>query len=389
MAYTRYARITGWGMYAPPKLLTNFDLEKMVNTSNEWILERTGIRERHIAAPEETVSTMSVQASKKALEIAGLDPQELELIIIATSSPDYHVPAAASLVQDKLGARRAAAFDLRAGCTGFIYALATATQFIATGTYRNALVVGAEIISKFIDWEDRSTCVLFGDGAGAVVLQASEFPTGPMAFVLGSDGSQAEALIAYGGGSRYPFSQEVLDKKLHYLRMNGRQVFKFATRTMAQALREVITASGLSLADIDLIIPHQANVRIIQVAAKELGIPMEKFYINLDRYGNTSAASIPIALAEALDRGLVKDGDHVALVGFGAGLTWGATVVRWGVPEAIPFFAIEPAKAFSLIRRAKQAASTAAGYLMLPLYTIREKRPTLKKLPLPWLRRKQ
>ncbi|HDN79157.1 MAG: 3-oxoacyl-ACP synthase [Chloroflexi bacterium] len=384
MGNFKYARITGWGMYAPKRVLTNFDLEKMVDTSNEWILERTGIKERHIASPEETVSTMSVEASKEALERAGLSPQELELIIIATSSPDYHLPAAANLVQDMLGAPYAAAFDLRAGCTGFIYALAVASQFIVAGTYRNALVVGAEIITKFIDWEDRSTCVLFGDGAGAVVLQASDFPTGPMSFVLGSDGSQAEALIVYGGGSKYPFSQEVLDKKLHYLRMNGRQVFKFATRAMAQAIREVVASSGLLLDEIDLIIPHQANVRIIQVAAKELGIPMEKFYINLERYGNTSAASVPIALCEALERGLIKDGDNIVLVGFGAGLTWGATLVRWGVPEAIPFFVVEPAKAFSLVRKAKEAAADVASYLMLPFYTIKDWGRSIKA---PWRRK--
>ena len=367
----KYARITGWGKYAPAKVLTNFDLEKMVETSNEWILERTGIRERRIAAPEETVATMSVEASREALNRAGLSPKDLDLIILATSSPDYHLPAAASLVQDMLGAENVPAFDLRAGCTGFLYALATATQFIATGTYRNILVIGAEIISKFIDWTDRNTCVLFGDAAGAVVLQPSDYPTGVLSFLLGSDGSQADALIAYGGGSKYPFSQEVLDRRMHYIRMDGPRVFKFAVRTMVQSVREIMASANLLPDEISLIIPHQANIRIIQAAAKELGFPMEKFYINLDRYGNTSAASIPVALCEAIEEGRVKDGDNIILVSFGAGLTWGACAVKWGVAEAIPFFVVEPARALSWVRKVQEAAISLGGNLLLPLYTIK------------------
>ncbi len=367
----KYARITGWGKYAPARVLTNFDLEKMVETSNEWILERTGIRERRIAAPEETVATMSVEASKEALNRAGLSPKDLDLIILATSSPDYHLPAAASLVQDMLGAENVPAFDLRAGCTGFLYALAAATQFIATGTYRNVLVIGAEIISKFIDWTDRNTCVLFGDAAGAVVLQPSDYPTGVLSFLLGSDGSQADALIAYGGGSKYPFSQEVLDRRMHYIRMDGPRVFKFAVRTMVQSVREIMASANLLPDEVSLIIPHQANIRIIQAAARELGLPMEKFYINLDRYGNTSAASIPVALCEAIEEGKVKDGDNIILVSFGAGLTWGACAVRWGVPEAIPFFVVEPARALSWVRRAQEAVSSLSGTLLLPLYTLK------------------
>lgn len=367
----KYAKITGWGKYAPAKVLTNFDLEKMVETSNEWILERTGIRERHIAAPEETVATMSVEASRQALNRAGLSPKDLDLIILATSSPDYHLPAAASLVQDMLGASYVPAFDLRAGCTGFLYALAVATQFIATGTYRNILVIGAEIISKFIDWNDRNTCVLFGDAAGAVVLQPSDYPTGVLSFLLGSDGSQADALIAYGGGSKYPFSQEVLDRRMHYIRMDGPRVFKFAVKTMVQSVREIMASSGLLPDEVSLIIPHQANIRIIQAAAKELGIPMEKFYVNLDRYGNTSAASIPVALCEAIEEGRIKDGDNIILVSFGAGLTWGACTVKWGVAEAIPFFVVEPAKALSWVKKAQVAISSLGGNLLLPLYTIK------------------
>ncbi len=367
----KYAKITGWGKYAPAKVLTNFDLEKMVETSNEWILERTGIRERRIAAPEETVATMSVEASRQALNRAGLSPKDLDLIILATSSPDYHLPAAASLVQDMLGASYVPAFDLRAGCTGFLYALAVATQFIATGTYRNILVIGAEIISKFIDWNDRNTCVLFGDAAGAVVLQPSDYPTGVLSFLLGSDGSQADALIAYGGGSKYPFSQEVLDRRMHYIRMDGPRVFKFAVKTMVQSVREIMASSGLLPDEVSLIIPHQANIRIIQAAAKELGIPMEKFYVNLDRYGNTSAASIPVALCEAIEEGRIKDGDNIILVSFGAGLTWGACTVKWGVAEAIPFFVVEPAKALSWVKKAQVAISSLGGNLLLPLYTIK------------------
>lgn len=367
----KYAKITGWGKYAPAKVLTNFDLEKMVETSNEWILERTGIRERRIAAPEETVATMSVEASRQALNRAGLSPKDLDLIILATSSPDYHLPAAASLVQDMLGASYVPAFDLRAGCTGFLYALAVATQFIATGTYRNILVIGAEIISKFIDWNDRNTCVLFGDAAGAVVLQPSDYPTGVLSFLLGSDGSQADALIAYGGGSKYPFSQEVLDRRMHYIRMDGPRVFKFAVKIMVQSVREIMASSGLLPDEVSLIIPHQANIRIIQAAAKELGIPMEKFYVNLDRYGNTSAASIPVALCEAIEEGRIKDGDNIILVSFGAGLTWGACTVKWGVAEAIPFFVVEPAKALSWVKKAQVAISSLGGNLLLPLYTIK------------------
>lgn len=367
----KYARITGWGKYAPARVLTNFDLEKMVETSNEWILERTGIRERRIAAPEETVATMSVEASKEALNRAGLSPKDLDLIILATSSPDYHLPAAASLVQDMLGASYVPAFDLRAGCTGFLYALVAATQFIATGTYRNILVIGAEIISKFIDWTDRNTCVLFGDAAGAVVLQPSDYPTGVLSFLLGSDGSQADALIAYGGGSKYPFSQEILDRKMHYIRMDGPRVFKFAVRTMVQSVREIMALSGLLPDEVSLIIPHQANIRIIQAAAKELGIPMERFYINLDRYGNTSAASIPVALCEAIEEGRVKDGDNIILVSFGAGLTWGACTVKWGVAEAISFFVVEPARVLSWVKRVQGAFSSLGGSLFLPLYTVK------------------
>ncbi|HIC87874.1 MAG TPA: ketoacyl-ACP synthase III [Anaerolineae bacterium] len=328
---SRYARITGWGSYVPPRVLTNFDLEKMVDTSDEWIVTRTGIRERRIAGEGETTSTMSIAAARQALERAGVNAAELDMIIAATSSPDFHLPPVASMIQDRLGAKDAAAFSLEAGCTGFVYGLVTGTQFIQTGTYNKVLVIGAEVISRFIDWQDRATCVLFGDGAGAVVLEASEHPepTGVLAFELGSDGSDWDALVAYGGGSAMPFSQKVLDERKHYLRMDGRRVFKFATRTMSDAVRRVVMQSGIPWDDIELLIPHQANARIIDLAVRRLGIDPDKVMVNLDRYGNTSAASIPIALAEAVDQGKLKMGDHVVLVSFGAGLTWAAAVIHW------------------------------------------------------------
>jgi 3-oxoacyl-[acyl-carrier-protein] synthase-3 len=282
-----------------------------------------------------------------------------------------------------LAAPRAAAFDLAAGCTGFVYALATAHQFIATGTYDNVLVIGAEIISRFVDWEDRGTCILFGDGAGAVVLQASEAPTGILSFILGSKGSEYDALIVPAGGSRNPLSQEVLDKGMQYIKMDGRRVFRFAAKIPAQAAIRAIEGCGLSMDDIALLIPHQANLRIIQSFAKSLEMPLEKVYINIDRYGNTSAASIPIALCEVLEEGRVKEGDNILLLGFGAGLTWAAAVVKVGVPQAVswpiswPFASLKD-RSFSSVRSlAKGAVGVLAaivGALLLPLYSSTDKR---------------
>ncbi|MBC7231759.1 MAG: ketoacyl-ACP synthase III [Chloroflexi bacterium] len=329
----KYARIIGWGKYLPEKILSNQDLERIVDTSDEWIYSRTGIRERRIATPDETVTTMSVAASRAALAIAGLDGDELDLIIVATSSPDYLLPAAASMIQHELGAEHAAAFDLRAGCAGFVYGLAVGTQFIATGMYHHVLVIGAEIISKFLDWQDRDTCVLFGDGAGAVVLQASEEPTGLLACCLGSSGADYDALFVPGGGSKYPFCQEVLDRGWHHIKMNGRRLYRFAVTTLPQVALEVLAMAGLAPHDITLLIPHQANARIVQSVCERLEIPEERVFINIHKYGNTSAASIPIALCEAVEEGRLNPGDHVLLLGFGAGLTWAAAVVRWGVPE--------------------------------------------------------
>jgi len=375
---TKYSRIIGWGKYAPEQVLTNQDLEKMVDTSDEWILTRTGIRERRIAAPEETTATMSVEAGRAALGKAQLRPADLDLIIVATSSPDHFLPPVSSMIQDMLGAKGVAAFTLVAGCTGFVYALATAHQFIANGTYDNVLVIGAELISRFVDWEDRSTCVLFGDGAGAVVLTASDMPGGVLSFVLGSDGSLGDALIVPASGSKEPFSQKVLDERTHYIKMDGRRVLKFATRIMSKAAVEAVKASGLSLSDIDLLIPQQANLRIIELARRHLGLPEEKVFINVDRYGNTSAASIPIALCEAIEEGRVNEGDNLVIVGFGGGLTWAATVVHMGVLETLPrlvAWRFVPVGNLSLEEMKVTARATMdslafkASALLLPLYS--------------------
>ena len=292
----RYGRITGWGMYVPDRVLTNHDLEQMVDTSDEWIISRTGIRERRIAGPGETTSTMSLEAAQRALARADVVPEELDLIIVATSSPDYLTPPVSSMVQDQLGAKRAAAFTLAAGCTGFVYALVAANQFIATGMYDKILVIGVEHLSMAVDWTDRNTCVLFGDGAGAVVVEASDQPTGILSAELGSEGKDWDALILPGGGSARPFSEQTLANKEQYLRMDGRRVFKFATRAMTDSTLRVVRESGISWDDIELVIPHQANARIIDLAVRRLKIDPVKVMVNLDRYGNTSTASIPLAV---------------------------------------------------------------------------------------------
>ena len=369
----RYGQITGWGKYVPSRVLTNFDLEQMVDTTDEWIVSRTGIRERRIVEDGETNSAMSTKAAREALAKAGLDPKDLDLIIVATSSPDYLVPPVSSMVQHALGAEGVGAFTLSAGCTGFVYALATAQQYIAGGMADNILVVGTEILSRNINWKDRNTCVLFGDGSAAVVVQATDTPTGVLAYVLGSRGSGADALIVRGIGTTNPVSQRVLDEGLQFLEMDGPEVFKFATRTMSKAVRQVVAASGLGLEDVDLIIPHQANMRIIQLAARFLRMPLEKFYINVDRYGNTSAASIPLALCEALADGSAKDGDTIVLVGFGAGLTWAATVVKLGVTEPAPkpstqrWISVE--QFMRVVNQAADRVAETVTPILLPLYT--------------------
>ncbi len=332
MAARRYAAVVGWGKYVPQRVMTNDELATMVDTSDEWIRQRTGILERRIADLKEFTSTMAIRAARAALRVAALDPDRLDLIIVCTVTGDYPFPATASLVQDALGASHAGAFDLAAGCSGFIYGLSLASQMIAAGAYDNILVIGAETLSRIIDWSDRQTCVLFGDGAGAFVLQASDQPGGVISFTLGSDGSGADLLIMPGGGSRHPFNETTLANGMTKIRMNGREVFRFATRIMGRAAKEVIDRAGLDIDHVELFVPHQANLRIISTAAKFLGLPMDRVYVNLDRYGNTSAASVPIAVCEAVEEGRIKPGDHIVLVAFGAGLSWAAALIQWAVP---------------------------------------------------------
>jgi 3-oxoacyl-[acyl-carrier-protein] synthase-3 len=330
---TRFAHITGWGMAVPERVLTNEDLASMVDTSDEWIVSRTGIRQRHIATDGDTTASLATRAAIEALHATDLDPHDIQLIIVSTSTPEHFFPATACLVQDKLGANQAGAFDLSAACTGFIYALNMATQAIRTGSIDNALVIGAETLSRFVDWEDRKTCILFADGAGAFVLQARESAGGVLSCVMRSDGSGADLLSLPAGGSRLPASFETVSKKLHTIHMNGREVFRFATRVMASATREAVAMAGMNMDDIDLVVPHQANQRIIESAARGLKLSMDRFMVNLEHYGNTSTASIPIAICEAIQKERIKPGDNLVLVGFGAGLTWGAMVLKWMEPE--------------------------------------------------------
>ena len=328
-----YGRIIGWGAYTPSQVLTNFDLEKTLDTSDEWIVQRSGIRERRIAAEDETTATLALNAGKMALEKANIAATELDLIIVATSSPDYLTPPVSSQVQHMLGAKGTPAFVLETGCTGFIYSMATAYQFIATGAYRTILVIGVEIISRHVNWQDRLTAVLFGDAAGAVVIQGSDEPCGLKGFVLGSDGSQMHQIIIPAGGTAEPINEDALASGRQYIHMNGREVFKFAIRVIGRACHEALDKAGMTLEEVDWIIPHQANLRIIQAAARNMKLPMEKFVVNIDKYGNTSAASIPLALAESIEEGRIRLDDKLLMVSFGAGLTWGALVLQLA-PEA-------------------------------------------------------
>jgi len=325
-----YVRIGGWGKYLPERVMPNSELSELVDTSDEWIRARTGIAERRIAAPEETTCSLAVNAARAALDRAAVAPEDVDLVLVATCTPDYsNMPATASLVQHALGATRAAAVDMNAVCSGFIYALATGSQFIATGAYRNVLVIGAEVFTRILDWQDRSTCVLFGDGAGAVVLQPTDEPGGLVSFVLGSDGAGACSLYVPAGGSRQPASPETLAERGHYVKMAGKEVFRFATRVLPESVVEALAAASLTTDDVDLLIPHQANTRIIDHAVRRLKVPAASVFSNVERYGNTSAASIPVALCEAVDEGLVWPGATVVLSGFGAGLSWGTVVWRW------------------------------------------------------------
>ena len=325
------AGIVGIGSYVPDRVLTNADLEKMVDTSDEWILTRTGISERRIAADGQTASDFAVNASRAALANANLEPKDIDLVICATVTGDMPFPATASIVQDRLGVPNSPAFDLQAGCSGFIYALNAADAYVRSGAYERVLVIGVDLLSCITDWTDRNTCVLFGDAAGAAIVAPVSDGSGMLSFYLGSVGSGAELLKREAGGSRLPTSIQTVQERRHYIFMNGREVFKFAVRIMGDAAIEAIARAGLKTEEIDIFVPHQANIRIIDAAAARLNIPAEKVYVNVARYGNTSAASIPLALDEAYRLGTIKRGDIVAAVGFGAGLTWGATIIKWGL----------------------------------------------------------
>jgi 3-oxoacyl-[acyl-carrier-protein] synthase III len=322
------ACIVGTGSYAPARVLTNEDLERMVATSDEWIRERTGIRERRIAAAGEACSDLAVQAGRRALAAAGLAATDLDLILVATCTGDYPLPATACLVQHQLGATKAAACDLSAACCGFVYALSVADAYVKSGM-RHVLVIGSEVMSALTDWTDRNTCVLFGDGAGAVVVGASGGERGILSTHLGSDGTLCELIMVPGGGSRTPPSEKVITERLQYIKMKGNETFKVAVRTLEEVARAALSANDLRVEDVDLYVPHQANVRILKAVIERLGLPVEKVLLNLDRYGNTSAASIPIALDEAVREGRIKDGSLVMLGAFGAGLTWASAIIRW------------------------------------------------------------
>jgi 3-oxoacyl-[acyl-carrier-protein] synthase-3 len=327
----RAAGIVGTGLSVPERVLTNFDLERMVDTSDEWIRTRTGIQERRIVQPGQAASDLATPAAQKALEEAGVTPDEIDLIIVGTITGDMIFPSTACRVQRRLGARQCGAMDLSAACAGFIYGLVVAAQFVSNGTFDTVLVIGVECLSTIVDWTDRNTCVLFGDGAGAVVVRPVEPGFGLLGFHLGADGQGEDLLKVEAGGSYRPTSLETVLRRQHYIQMAGQEVFKFAVRIQGETCERVLQQAGLSSEDIDWFIPHQANVRIIEAAARRLGLPPEKVFLNVDRYGNTSAASIPIALAEAQQEGRLRYGDHILMVGFGGGLTWGGAVVRWSL----------------------------------------------------------
>jgi 3-oxoacyl-[acyl-carrier-protein] synthase-3 len=324
----RSSKITGSGSYCPEKVLTNDDLEKIVETSDEWITTRTGIKERRIASDGEACSDLSTKAAESALEMAGVDPADLDAIIMGTVTGDTQFPATAVYVQHRLGAKRAAGFDVSAACSGFIYALNVGHGMIASGQMDRILIIGAEVLSRFTDWQDRSTCVLFGDGAGAAVLEPCPTGEGILSTLIKSDGSLADLLNIPGGGSRRPLTEASFGERGQFIKMKGDGVFKYAVRAMVDATRRVVEEAGVTVGDIDLFVPHQANIRIIEAMNERLEVPPEKVVVNLDRYGNTSSASIPIALDESVRNGRVKPGDLVVLTGFGGGFTWGSVLFR-------------------------------------------------------------
>lgn len=323
------AKIISTGSYVPGRILTNGELEKMVETSDKWIMERTGIRERRIAAQGENTSDLAYEASMTALSRAGISASSLDLIIVATITGDMPIPATACFLQNRLGATAAAAFDINAACSGFLFGMSTANAYIKSGMYKRILLVGAEALSRFTDWEDRNTCVLFGDGAGAAILEASDGASGVMSVDIYSDGSYWELLNLPGGGSKHPPSESASENRLHYIKMKGNETFKVAVRTLEKLVIDALEKNGLKSDDIALLVPHQANLRIISATAARLGIAMDRVMVNLDRCGNTSAASIPIALDEAATAGRIKENDYILLEAFGGGLTWASAVIRW------------------------------------------------------------
>lgn len=322
--------INGTGSYAPAKVMTNNDFSKTLETSDEWIRTRTGIQERRFASDDEQSSDLAVEASRRALDDAEIDVDQIDLVIVATMTPDMPFPSTACLVQTKLGIKDAICFDIQAACSGFVYVLEVGFSLLQSGRYRNALVIGAEKLSSILDWDDRTTCVLFGDGAGAAVLSTSDTPkTGLLDFNLGADGANSSVLHMPGGGCAVPASLNSINEKQHFLKMRGREVFKLAVRVMEQSAVDILKKNGVNAKDIDCVIPHQANLRIIESLSNRLELPMDKFFLNLEKYGNTSAASIPIALDEAYRKGKIKPGSLILMLAFGAGLTWGASLVRW------------------------------------------------------------
>ncbi|MFH1702017.1 MAG: beta-ketoacyl-ACP synthase III [Nitrospirota bacterium] len=323
------SKIISTGSYLPERILTNFDLEKMVDTSNEWIIERTGIKERRIASENQAASDLAYEASRLALERASLKAEDIDLLIAATVTGDMPFPSTACILQHRLGAKNAAAFDINAACSGFLYGLYVADSFIRSGMHKRVLIIAAEVLSKITDWEDRTTCVLFGDGAGAAIVEPTEEERGIISMHINSDGGMWDLLHIPGGGSRYPVSKDSIDKRLHYIKMKGNETFKVAVRTLEDLVLRILKDNKLDPSQLSLLIPHQANLRIIQATADRLGLPMDKVLINLDKYGNTSAASVPIALDEAVMTGRIKDGDYILLEAFGGGLTWASALIKW------------------------------------------------------------
>ncbi|TVM04401.1 MAG: 3-oxoacyl-ACP synthase [Candidatus Brocadia sp. WS118] len=329
MRQNQRASITGIGSYLPGKVLTNYDLERMVDTSDDWIIQRTGIKERRIVENGQITSDLATQASLRAMEDAGVSPHDIDMIITSTITPDHIFPSTSCFIQQKLGATRASAFDILAACAGFIYALSIGQSFVNSGAMETVLVVGAECLSTITDYTDRTTCVLFGDGAGAVIIQKSPTHHEILSSTLAADGSQADVLIMPGGGAKSPASLESIQQRAHYIQFKGKEVFKLAIQNITNLILETVTKNDLTIGDIDLIIPHQSNLRIIEATMEKLGLPMEKAFVNIDKYGNTSSASIPIAIDEARKEGRLSRGDLVMLVAFGGGLTWGSSVIRW------------------------------------------------------------